>query len=225
MRKMKLPSIVKTRTICITAAFFLILGCKENHQLIDDFAWMNNTYNPHKEISGARGHGATGWYSHNVKENTELLEFGTIETFSNEGCKFSIRNEPDMAARLLHEIHSDSMSSVDLHDIDPNSITVKTFSHYGGFACDQHSQNERNKMNMNCDHAEMVAVTRNAEPLVSVESHTIWEKMVGKDHVAHGKEKASKIDFEFDDIDYANKFTNVFRDAVKLCGGTTGAGN
>jgi hypothetical protein len=222
---MKLPSIVRIRAICLIATFFLVFGCKENHQLTGDFAWMNNTYNPHKEISDARGHGATGWYSHNIKENTESLEFGTIETFSNEGCKFSIRDEPNIAARLLREIHSDSVSKVDLHDIDPNSIVVRTYSHYGGFACDQYSQAERDNMIMSCDHAEMVAVTLNAEPLVSVDSHTVWEKLVGKDHEAYGKDRASKIDFEFDDIDYANKFANVFRDAVKLCGGIKGAGN
>lgn len=211
--------------VFLTMAFFIALGCKENHQLADDFAWMNNTYNPHKEISGENGHGSTGWYSLDKDKNTETLEFGSTETFSNEGCILTIKDEPDTEAPLLREIHTETIDKVDLHDIDPNSIAVKTYSHYGGFECDRYSKAERIAMNMTCDHAEMIAETRNYEPLVSVQSHTVWEKLVGKDHEAYGNDRASKIDFEFDDIDYANKFANVFRDAVKLCGGIEGAGH
>jgi hypothetical protein len=164
--------------------FLLVFGCKENHQLTDDFAWMNNTYNPHKEISNAFGHGTTGWYSPNIKENTESLEFGTIETFSNEGCILTIKTEPDKTAKLLQEsqIYVESIKVVDLRDIDPESITTKTYSHYGGFDCSRYSKKQRDAENMNCDHAEMAAITRNAEPLVSVDNHTVWDKLVGKDH-------------------------------------------
>lgn len=216
---------MKFQAICLAGMLFAGIGCKDNHQLAYDFTWMNNTYNPHKEVSGAIGHGETGWYSFSKETNTDVLQFGSNETFSSDGCKLTIKDEPNKAARLLREIHNESIDRVDLRDIDPNSLKVKTYSHYGGFECAQYSNAEREKENMVCDHAKLVAKTRNEEPLVSIESKKVYEKLNGKDHEAFGKDKASSIQFEFDDIEYANKFANVFRDAVKLCGGTTGAGN
>jgi hypothetical protein len=124
------------KVIVVLVTLCTFIGCRTDSKLRDDLAWMNNTYNPHPEASLSFGHGTTGWYSHIPSNNTERLTFGTIETFTNEGCKLTIQDVTDSRAQALSDTQTTSTYVVNLHDIDPGTLTVKTYSHYGGFACD-----------------------------------------------------------------------------------------
>lgn len=214
---------MKGKVICIAVSLCAILGCEHSRRLSDDFSWMNNTYNPHSGVSNTAGHGRTGWFTRNG--NTDVLVEGSIETFSNDGCMMTIKNEPNLSALSSREIHGESVHKFNLRDIDPGSVRLKLYSHYGGFDCSKYSTSERNLMLGGCDHAEVVASTHNEAPLVDEYGHTVYEKLSGKDHDAYGKAKETGIFFEFDDTEYANKFAKVFQEVVSLCGGTRGPGN
>ncbi len=57
---------------------------------------MDNTYNPHKDVSGAYGHGHTGWYAPNDSSPYgEVLGSGSTETFAYNGCTMTLRVEDD----------------------------------------------------------------------------------------------------------------------------------
>lgn len=212
-------------SIVILALLCLAVACRRNSPLSDDLAWLNNTYNPHPNISDASGHGTTGWYTHARNGGIDALVEGSTETFSNDGCKMTIREKRNPAASSNSEMRAEVVDHFDLQNIDPATIQVKTYSHYGGMNCEQYPQDERDAMNITCDYAEMTAHIRDENPLVSEETHTIWPKLTGAEHDAYGKSRGSEIWFELDDVDYARKFANVFRDAVVQCGGTKGAGS
>ena len=80
-------------------------------------------------------------------------------------------------------------------------------------------------LHMECDHAEMLAYTRNREPVVDERRHIINANLTGKDHDDYKTLKEDHIYFGFDDPEYSHKFADVFRDAVIRCGGTKGAGS
>jgi hypothetical protein len=186
---------------------------------------MNNTYNPHPDVSNSMGHGNTGSYVRNG--NIDVLFEGSIETFSNDGCRMmiKIKDDPNLPAPSRREMHGESIEKFDLRDIDPGTVRVKLYSHYGGFDCSKYSVSEQNMVLGGCDHAEMVASTRNGSPLIEEESHTAYEKLNGKDHDAYWKTKKAGIYFGFNNSEYANQFARVFQDVVSLCGGTRGPGN
>ena len=51
----------------LVALLLLIIfsDCSPASELSETLSWMDNTYNPHQEVSGAYGHGHTGSYSRN----------------------------------------------------------------------------------------------------------------------------------------------------------------
>lgn len=210
--------------IVLSTLLSSFIGCHTDRKLNDDFAWMTNTYNPHKNALVDIGHGKTGWYIHSREQDADVLSEGTIESFSHDGCTMKTILEPDLSATSNREINTTLSYAVDLHNIDPDSITVKTYTHYGGFDCEQYPADVRSAEHISCDHAEMTAYTRNREPLVDEQSHTVYLHLTGTEHDTYGVSKQDLIFFEFDDVGYAQQFANVFRDAVVRCGGTKGAG-
>lgn len=214
----------KRTALCYAVALFAFMGCKDR-KLTDDLQWMNNTYNPHEGISMAVGHGRTGWYNQGANGTGDVLWLGTIDTFKNDGCNFELHIEDDPSGQVNTEMVGTTILRFNLRDIDPESVAVKTFSHYGGFDCGEYTADEISSMNMRCDFAELNASTRNAEPLVQEEHHTIFPKLTGKDHESSDRRMGTKVFFGIDDPEYATKFAGVFRDTVKRCGGTRGAAN
>ena len=212
-----------TATMIMLSLCFLC-GCKRKEKVSDDLQWMNNTYNPSGIAEGGNpGHGRSGWYVKGRNGDSETLAEGTMQTFSSDGCKITTWIEPDLAAQ--RDIETELILKFTLRDIDPDTIKIKTYSHFGGFLCEDYSAAEREAMGIDCDHAEMTASTRNAASVVDEESHEIFKKLAGKDHDSYGKIRESRVYFGFDDIDYATSFARTFRDAVIECGGTKGAGH
>lgn len=210
---------------CCALALFVLVGCKEgvmigcrDSKLADDFEWINNTYNSQPRIS--LGHGTSGWYIR--KEGQERLASGTVDAVKNDGCNFEI-DVDDNPHVVDDSILSRFQYRFSLRDIDPDSVKVRTFSHFGGIGCEGFSEEELASQNMVCDFAELDAMTRNARPVVERKMHTVYAKLTGKDHEQSDTSEGNEVYLGFDDPEYAKKFADVFKDAVKRCGGTKGA--
>ena len=197
----------------IVALLLIIIfsGCSHASELSETLAWMDNTFNPHAEISGAYGHGHTGWY---VPEKSspygERLVSGSIETFSYDGCQMTLRIQDDPAAD--REVQSTRSYTFSLSDINPQSIKITSYTHTGGIRCDWDPE-------ANCDHAEIVFFTHNEAPLIDEDWDTIFVKLQGSDHESRKKQKGNEAYFEVAEVAYANRFAKAFRHAVELCGG------
>lgn len=208
--------------VCCTLALLPLLtivsACRRDGELSATLAWMDNTYNPHAEVSGASGHGRTGWYAprNSDGQGGEYLAFGSTETLTHDGCKMTLHIEENPANRA---VYGSSSYSFNLRDMNPQSIKISTYSHGGGFRCEDYDSEERQLLQMNCDHAEIVFRTRSEAPLIDEQSHTIFAELQGSDHESKGKSKGAGAFFEVDDVEYADRFAKALRHAVELCGG------
>lgn len=188
--------------------------------LSETLAWMDNTYNPRGGLASARGHGRTGWYSDENSTTqaplSEDLIVGSTETFTHDGCQFSLHVQDDPVAIASRESYRSSLYTFNLRDIDPHSIKVSKYSHIGGLPCAGYDSEQRKRMYMNCDHAEIVFSTHNEAALID---NTTSTKLQGSDHESKGKSRETRAFFEVDDVEYADRFAKAFRHAVELCGG------
>lgn len=212
-----IPMIKRFGQCCAAVALFALIGCKDQ-KLADDLEWMNNTYNAQE---GTVGHGRSGWYTHTGQ--TEKLAKGTIDSFKNDGCAFEFRMNDDPASSTSSVMLTSMVLKVNLRDIDPDSVKLRTFSHYGGFNCADYTPEQIQTIPLNCDYSDMRASTRNARPAVQEEIHTIYPNLTGEEHEITSNSKGPEGFLGFDDPEYAKTFAGVFQDAVKRCGGTKGA--
>ena len=184
--------------------------------LSETLAWMDNSYNPHPDISGAYGHGRTGWYAHKSGGGAyeEVLVSGSTETFTYNGCLMTLHFEDNRAAEANKATYSSHSSSFSLGDINPQSIKMSTISHTGGFYCEAFPD-----ANMDCDHAEIVFKTRLEAPLIDENWNVIYPKLQESEHESKGSSKSNTAHFMVNDVEYAKRLTKAFRHAVELCGG------
>jgi hypothetical protein len=187
------------RFLAAAVLITLISGCNRgNDELRQTLEWMDNTYNPHEGVSLAVGHGRTGWYKHSKDGMTEELVSASNETFTRNGCQFNLHISSKIAPSVPW---SDSSTyTFNLHDIDPQSIKIATYSHFGGFRCEGTAPVLQTMGT--CDHAEITFTTHNESPLIDFS----------------GSKNTSGF-FEVDDVEYATRLANAFRHAVELCGG------
>ena len=191
----------------------IVAACSRDNELTETLAWMDNTYNPHKDVFDAYGHGHTGWYApNNSNPYDEVLVSGSTETFTYDGCQMTLRIEDDPAAEALRDVHSTRSYTFNLRDINPQSIKITPYTRRGGFRCDTAPEAD-------CDHAEITFFTRNEAPLIDEDGHTIFLKLQGSDHESKSKQKGEQGYFEVSEVEYANRFAKAFRHAVELCGG------
>jgi hypothetical protein len=189
-------------------------------ELDETLEWMDNTYNPHENISGAHGHGRSAWYTRSsVGSQDEVMVTGQTETFTFNGCDLTLKTEDDKRARTAKEIYTTAVYRFNLRDIDPSSIKVETASHLGGLPCEGHTTEELATMGMNCDHAAIGFSTRSAAGLISEKRHAAFLKLTGSDHNSDTIDKTGRAFFVFDDVEYANRFAKAFAHAIQLCGG------
>jgi hypothetical protein len=205
----------------VIAAIFAATGCSFHKSELDEtLEWMDNTYNPHENISGAYGHGRSAWYApERSGSKTEIMAAGLTETFTYNGCDLTIKSEDNPEAQKSQEILTTVKFRYNLRDIDPSSIKVKARSHLGDFPCEDYSEEQRTAMGLNCDHAEMSLSTRTEAGLITEEWDTLYQKLTGTDHETKHTSKSSSSYFEFDDPAYAQRFAKAFAHAVQLCGG------
>jgi hypothetical protein len=199
----------------------LVCGCRlHKSELEETLGWMDNTYNPHENISGAYGHGRAAWYTHaGIGSQEEIMVWGLTETFTYRGCEMTLHTEDLPNSQTARGSVNSARSRFNLRDIDPSTIKVTAFSHLGGFSCAPDPDGKRSIMAVNCDHSEMSLETRRAAGLIQEEWHTVFPNLTGADHDSLHSGKTNSADFEFDDPEYAKRFAKAFAHAVELCGG------
>ena len=173
--------------------------------LADTVAWIQNTYNSHEGKGGAWGHGREEWASDGkaFRRRLESLKF--------DGCKLTltVKDDPSVPQAML----STFLKSVELKDVDPNSIEFTTYdSQHGGLKCAEFP-------NLTCDMAELNFETYNQRPSMSEELTSIFPNLVGKDRVARMHNTTFVATILLDDVKYGNRFVKAFRHAIELCGG------
>jgi hypothetical protein len=197
-----------------------VSACRRDRELSETLAWMDNTYNPHDGVSGAFGHGQTGWYAHNsTGQADEHLVWGATETFTHDVCRMALRVQDNPAATANSERYGTAVYKFNLRDINPQSIKITTYSHSGGLPCDNYKPEEQQRYNMNCDQGQIVFSTHSEAPLIDEELHTTFPRLQGSDHEAYGKSRGARAFFAVDDVEYAGRLAKAFRHAVELCGG------
>ena len=203
-------------TIALIATLSSAQQRTSDSELSETLAWMDNSYNPHPGVSGAYGHGRTGWYASKSggRPYEEVFVSGSNETFTYDGCQMTLRVEDDRAAETSKEVYVSFSYSFNLGDINPQSIRMITISHTGGLNCGAFRGAD-----MDCDHAEIAFKTRPEAPLIDIYSDAIYPKLEGSDHESKGSSKANTAYFMVNDVEYAKRLMRAFRHAVELCGG------
>jgi hypothetical protein len=174
--------------------------------LSETLLWMDNTFNPHEHSSG---HGR--WETFSVGKPFQRR----TTRFSYDGCTLTFSTN----GGLLVENYQDTSSfTVNLKDVDPNSIRTKAYSsQVAGLSCEAWPSLE-----MDCEIAEMTFETRNHVPFMS-RSHFVYPELKGEDHDSYYEGKSFEAGIGIDDVNYAARFEKAFRHAVTLCGGRPSA--
>jgi hypothetical protein len=168
---------------------------------------MDNTFNPHEHSSG---HGR--WETFSVGKPFQRR---TIR-FSYDGCTLTFSTNGGV---LVQNYQDTSSFTVNLGDVDPNSIHTKAYSsQVAGMSCEAWPS-----LDMDCDITEMTFETGNQVPLIDSRSHFVYAELKGKDHDSYYEGKTFEEGIGIDDLKYAARFEKAFRHAVTLCGGRPSA--
>lgn len=198
-------------------SFFAYRAIANHRDLKETLLWMDQTYNPHEGGDNfGQGH---GWEIHylqkgNVEEITE--KFNT--TFTHDGgCNVVTRSET-FPVGVFSETPSVTTYKINLRDIDPDSIKVKTYdTHKDVFSC---ADPEQVKLyELNCDNAEIEFLTRNGATDINEDSVRTFTKLTGSDHELRNVSKTNKGWLVVDDVPYAQRLAKALKHAVELCGG------
>lgn len=191
---------------------------RRRRDLKETLAWIDQTYNPHEggDILG-HGHGWERRYTPNPDRTEKLAEEYQTTFVSHGGCKVTIRSATHPVG-IWKEIPSEHNYSFDLHDIDPNSIAIKTFDPYKDATNCQDAADVKNS-NLQCTDAEIVFFTRNGAPAIKEEYLKTFTKLTGADHEQRGTSTQQEMWLLVDDADYAQRLAKAWKHAVELCGG------
>lgn len=191
---------------------------QRRRDLKETLAWIDQTYNPHDggDILG-HGHGWERHYTPNPDRTETLAEEYQTTVVSHGGCKVTIRSET-LAVGIWKEIPSEHNYSFDLHDIDPNSIAIKTFDPYKAATNCQDAVDVKDS-NLQCTDAEIVFFTRNGAPAIKDEYVRTFTKLKGADHEQRGTSKQQEMWLLVDDADYSQRLARAWKHAIELCGG------
>jgi hypothetical protein len=200
------------------SSFLAYRAIARHRDLQETFLWMDQTYNPH-EGGGNLGQGH-GWEIHYVRKNnmTEEVTQKFNTTFTHDGrCNMTIRSET-FPVGIFSEVSSITVYELNLCDIDPASIKMKTYDlHKDVFNCAD--SNEVKSYELSCDNAEIEFMTRNGATAINEETVTTFWKLAGKDHESRSVSKTNKYWLIADDVPYAQRLAKALEHAVELCGG------
>jgi hypothetical protein len=164
----------------------------------ETLAWMDGTYN------GGSGLGRGYQTLYSAGKSFKRLS----SRFSYSGCQMTLHSVDDS-----EEIRYEDDSKFNLKDIDLSSIKVeKGASEAAGLSCDAVTIYP-------CDIANLYFTTTNEAPLIKSEFHNTFLKLKGSDHENSGSRSTHFAIFRFTGVEYADRFANAFRHAIKLCGG------
>jgi hypothetical protein len=199
------------------AAVSVFRSVQRNRDLSETLLWMDQTYNPH-EGGDNFGHGH-GWEIHYLLkgQREEVTQKFRMSFTRLGGCNIVINNET-LPEGVYSETPSIYKYSVNLRDIDPDSIRVKTYDlRKDVFSCADPEQVKLYRLN--CDNAEIEFLTRNGATSISEEGVKTFTKLTGKDHELRTASRTNKCWFIVDDVPYAQRLAKALKHAVELCGG------
>jgi hypothetical protein len=141
-----------------------------------------------------------GAWGHGVREihdsNGKPSERRT-STFTYNGCQMTLHAQDDPNAPLFSDLYQSITYNFSLRDIDPNSVIITSLVEFQ---------------------------TRNQEPLIEEDVHTVYSRLTGTEHETRYKEKTFLAAFYIDDDKiYAGRFAKAFRHAIVQCGGKPSA--
>jgi len=204
--------------VACVATVIIFRSVQRNRDLAETLLWMDQTYNPHEGGDNlGQGH---GWEVHypqkgHAEEVTEEFKM----TFTRlGGCNIAINSET-LPRGVFSDTPSINKYTVNLCDIDPESIKIKTFDLHSKDVFDCSDPEQVKLYELDCTNAEIVFLTRNGATSVSEESVETFTKLTGKDHEARTASKTNKCWLIVDDVAYAQRLAKALKHAVELCGG------
>jgi hypothetical protein len=208
---MKWLAISLTLLILGLGVFFGYRALAKYRDFQETLKWMDQTYNPHE------GGESRGWEIHYTwNGHTEEVSQKFNQTFTHDGCKMVTRIET-MAEGVYVELPGATTYTFNLRDIDPNSITVKTYDLHHAYDC---SDPEAVKAHdLSCDSAQVSFATANDAGTISDDTVRTYTKLTGADHESKSSSKTNKCWFIVNDVAYAQRFAKALKHAVELCGG------
>jgi hypothetical protein len=127
-------------------------------------------------------------------------------------------NSETLPEGVYSETPSVHRYTLNLCDIDPNSIKIKTYDlHKDVFSCADPEQVKAYELN--CDNAEIEFLTRNGITAINEEIVKTFRKLTGADHELKTASKTSKCWLIVDDVAYAQRLARALKHATELCGG------
>jgi len=197
--------------------FFAYRAIANRHDLKETLLWIDQTYNPHEGADNlGQGH---GWEIHYLKKGDveEITEkFNTTVTLDGD-CNVVTRSET-FPVGVYSELPSVTTYKLNLSDIDPSSIRIKTYDlHKDVFSC---SDPEQVKLyDLSCDNAEIEFLTRNGATSINEDRVQTFTKLTGSDHESRNASKTNRCWWVVDDVPYSLRLAKALKHAVELCGG------
>jgi hypothetical protein len=203
--------------VCI-AAVLVFRSIQRNRDLAETLLWMDQTYNPHDGGDNfGQGH---GWEIHYLRKGQveEVTENFKMTFVRLGGCNIAINSET-LPEGIFSETPSTSRYTINLCDIDPGSIKIKTYDLHGKDVFDCSDPEQVKLYELNCLNAEIEFQTRNGATAISEERVKTFTKLTGASHEFRTSSKTNKCWLIVDDVNYAQRLAKALKHAVELCGG------
>jgi hypothetical protein len=229
-------------------AVILTASLAQAQSLDDTFDWMANTLQPAEENNAVvhRPTPNSQYPPQWIQENFDMYHEETIKKFSHPGCRveFDVDVDDNDFVMGKHFIEHD-VDTVDLGDIDPNSIRIED-------SCEAFETPIGKTTGWNCGDKQgkfIIFRTANAKPKIHEErsgasgksgyhskdgkyekrTDELCKSMPGNSAYCDEPEhKIGSVDLTsrglgFSTPEYAKRFANAFKHAVTLCGGKPSA--
>jgi hypothetical protein len=199
------------------AAVMVFRSVQRNRDLAETLLWMDQTYNPQEGGDNVgKGH---GWEIHYVRRGqTEEVTQKFKTTFARLGRCNIVINSETLPEGVYSETPSVHKYTLNLCDIDPNSIEIKTYDlRKDVFSCADPEQVKAYELN--CDNAEIEFLTRNGATAINEEIFRTFTKLTGADHELRTASKTNKSWLIVDDVAYAHRLAHALKHVTELCGG------
>jgi hypothetical protein len=173
------------------AAVVVFRSVQRNRDLAETLLWMDQTYNPH-DGGDNLGHGH-GWEIHYLRKGQveEITENFKMTFARLGGCKIAINSET-LPEGIFSETPSTSKYTINLRDIDPDSIKIKTYDLHGKDVFDCSDPEQVRLVELNCKNAEIEFLTRNSATAISEERVKTFTKLTGTNHELRTSSRTNK---------------------------------
>lgn len=193
---------------------------ERNRDLDETLSWIDQTYNPHDGGDNfGQGHGWEIHYLRKPQTQTEEVTEKFRTTLSRlAGCNIVITNET-FPEGVYVDIPSKSTYTMNLCDIDPGSIRVRTWDLHSKDVFDCSDPEQVKLYQLNCQNAEIEFLARNGATVIDEQMVETYTKLTGSDHELRRRSKVNKGWLVVDDVPYAQRLAKALKHAIELCDG------